>query len=73
MPFTFLDWKLAEGLVSGSIKFDQVDDDQVEQLMYNIFPNGDTILHLLHKKGSILEKLLDCSHYDLMDKTIYEY
>ncbi len=69
MPFTFLHWKLAENLVAGKIRFEQVDDFQIKQLLYNIFPNGETILHMLCKKGSLMEKMITSAHTNPMDKS----
>lgn len=31
-------------------------------MLYNILPNGDTILHKLHKKQELLAKICDIAH-----------
>jgi hypothetical protein len=56
--FSYLHWNLMEQLGSGKITFDQIDNQQVENLFYNILPGGNTILHKLHANGDLLEKLM---------------
>lgn len=55
LSFTFLHWSLMEQLGVGRITFDQIDNQYVEHLFYNILPNGNTIPHQLHDKGELLE------------------
>ena len=58
-----------EQLGAGKITFDQIDNQRVENLFYNILPGGDTILHKLHAKGDLLEKLMQIAHPDAKDRT----
>ena len=39
-----------------------LDSEIVEQLFYNILPRGDTILHIVHRNGELLEELLQRAH-----------
>lgn len=47
MPFTYLSWRIAEMLKDGKITFNEIDDRQMRMLLYSVFPDGNTILHLL--------------------------
>lgn len=55
LSFTFLHWNLMEQLESDALKVEQIDAEQLERLIYNILPGGDTVLHKLNKKGEVLE------------------
>lgn len=47
LPFTYLDWKLTTQIRDGDVSIDDLTNDQVIQLLLNIFPDCRTILHYL--------------------------
>jgi hypothetical protein len=62
--FTFLHWNLIEQLVSGKLQLDQINDEQLKCLIYNIFPSGQSVLHMVARSqsGELLDKLLQKCH-----------
>lgn len=58
MSFTFLHWCLIEQLKSGKLKVEHLDKEIIELIFYNILPHGNTVLHLVHNMGDLMEKLL---------------
>ena len=51
-----------EQLEKGEITPDQIDDEQVQRLIYNILPGGNTFLHKLADKGDVLEAIFKVCH-----------
>lgn len=51
--FTFLHWSIMEQLAHKKISVDEISDEVLQMLIYNIIPGGNTILHKL--QGSPLE------------------
>ena len=68
LSFSFLHWNLIEQLKTRKLAVDQIDEQQIENIFYNILPNGNTVLHLLHSKGDVLEKLMKVAHPDAEDR-----
>ncbi len=62
LSFSFLHWNLMEQLEKGEITPDQIDDEQVQRLIYNILPGGNTFLHKLADKGDVLEAIFKVCH-----------
>lgn len=58
LSFTFLHWKLAETIkYSKDFSLDEVDNSQIEKLVYNIFPLCNTVLHYATMKNSIVKQI----------------
>jgi hypothetical protein len=55
LSFSFLHWNLIEQLEQGHIRIKDIDNEQIELMIYNILPGGDTVFHKLNKHGDILE------------------
>jgi hypothetical protein len=55
--FTFLHWSLIDQLLKGKIKVKDLEDAVTEQLLYNILPGGNTVLHLLISKEKQLIRM----------------
>ncbi len=74
LSFTFLHWNLMEQLEKGEITVNQIDTDQIQRLIYNILPGGNTFLHKLAGKGDVLEAIFKVCHPDPEDrsKVLYE-
>jgi hypothetical protein len=45
--FTFLHWSIIEQILKRKVKIKNLEDPVIEQLLYNILPGGNTVLHLL--------------------------
>jgi hypothetical protein len=58
MSFSFLHWRLIEQLKEGKIGVVHLDRELVELIFYNILPHGNTVLHLVHDNGNLMEELL---------------
>lgn len=57
LSFTFLHWRLLEQLLDETLQFNSVDRNQIETLNYNIFPEGNTLLHKFKDKGFLISEL----------------
>ena len=62
LSFTFLHWNLIEQLEKELIEPHQIDAEQVERLIYNILPGGDTFLHILADKSDVIESIFEICH-----------
>lgn len=62
MSFTFLHWKMMEQLEKKALQIELIDNSQVELLLYNILPGGNTILHKLSAHGEKIKKLYHIAH-----------
>ncbi|CDW71887.1 wd-40 repeat protein [Stylonychia lemnae] len=62
MSFTFLHWKMMEQLEKKALQIELVDNSQIELLLYNILPQGNTILHKLSANGDVIKKLFHLAH-----------
>lgn len=60
--FTFFHWSLLEQLRSGKLQVSQVNEDQIRCLIYNILPQGRTVLHLLQENSAVLDALYSVCH-----------
>lgn len=61
--FTFLSWNLVEQLQKGTLQVNQINKEQLKCLIYNIFPGGETILHMLANDGKLIEALYYGCHF----------
>ena len=58
LSFTFLHWRLAENIKSQKdFCLEEIDNSQIEMLVYNIFPWGNTALHYAVTKQDIIKEL----------------
>lgn len=73
LSFSFLHWNLMEQLKNGDITADQIDNEQIQQLIYNILPGGNTFLHYLSEKGDILEAIFQVCHPNPENRSKYVY
>ena len=55
LSFTFLHWNLIELLAKGRIQVDQIDQEQLECMCYNILPGGENFAHKLEEKSDVLQ------------------
>lgn len=62
-------WSLMEQLNEGKINIEDVDQEQVELLLYNILPGGDTVLHKLSKNSAMIERILQVAHNNPNDRS----
>lgn len=62
--FTLLQWQVAEKLKSGSLKVDDLSEAIIKDLIYAVFPGGNTILHYLTDQPEQLLRLLQLCHPD---------
>lgn len=60
--FTFLHWSLIDQLIKSQIKIKDLEDAVTEQLLYNILPGGNTVLHLLVSKEKELIRIFNEAH-----------
>ena len=47
LSFTWLDWRIMDMLQKGTVKIEDVDEEQQLQLVFNILPEGRSFLHML--------------------------
>ena len=48
LSFTILDWKIAETVVNDRMfSIEDVEEEQRVELCFNLFPQGNSLLHLL--------------------------
>ena len=45
MSFNFFDWCLIEKICAGDLNVSQLNNILVKRMLYNILPNGNTLLH----------------------------
>ena len=64
MSFSFLYWSLIEQLHSGKLKVEHIDAELIELIFYNILPHGNTVLHIVHDNGDLIEELFKAAHPD---------
>lgn len=57
--FTYLDWKLANMIRAKQKDVDDLDDEEVEKLLLNIFPDCSTALHIVAYNPEQFEKLIE--------------
>ena len=62
--FTFLHWSLIDQILKKQIKIKDLEDPVIEELLYNILPGGNTVLHLLCSIEKELIRLFEESHRD---------
>lgn len=72
MSFSFLHWCLIEQLHSGKLKAEYLDDEIIENIFYNILPHGNTVLHVVHDNGDLMEELLKRAHPNEEDRSKIE-
>lgn len=48
--FAYLYWKLVEEMEEGTLRPENIDDEIVETISYNVFPNGDSFLTKLCRR-----------------------
>ncbi|CDW84989.1 wd-40 repeat protein [Stylonychia lemnae] len=60
--FTYIHWTMIEQISRGELKFSQLDQKCIEQLLLTILPGGNTILHLLCDKEDALIELMQIAH-----------
>jgi len=51
-----------EQLHNGEIMIEDIEPDVLQQMLLNILPGGNTILHKLFDKGDMLIKIFDACH-----------
>ena len=73
LSFTFLHWNLMEQLENEEIDADQIDNEQVQRLIYNILPGGETFLHKLADKSDVIETIMDICHPNAEDRSEITY
>jgi hypothetical protein len=69
MSFSFLSWNLIEQLHHGKIGVQHLDEEIIEMMYYNILPHGNTVLHIIHDNGDLMEELLQAAHQDKEDRS----
>ncbi|CDW71088.1 wd-40 repeat protein [Stylonychia lemnae] len=62
--FTFLHWSIIEQIQKNKLKVKDLEDPVIEQLLYNILPGGNTVLHLLGSKEKQLMRIFQEAHRD---------
>eukprot|EP00347_Sterkiella_histriomuscorum_P017370 403349643 len=73
LSFTFLHWNLMEQLESEEIEAYQIDNEQVQRLIYNILPGGNTFMHVLADKSEVIEEILDVCQPNAEDRSEIKY
>lgn len=68
LSFTILDWSLIEQIRKGQLDVDNIHEDEIKRILFNILPGGNTILHRLCDREVQLLKVLKKAHPD--EKTI---
>lgn len=69
LSFSFLHWCLIEQLKEGKLVVSQLDRELVELIFYNILPHGNTVLHIVHDHGELMEQLLKVAHHHAEDRS----
>ncbi len=72
MSFSFLHWCLIEQLHRGKLKVEYLDEEMIELMFYNILPHGNTMLHIVHDNGDLMEDLLKRAHPNEEDRSKIE-
>ena len=62
--FTLLQWQIVEQLCYGNLQIKDISEVILKNLIYAIFPGGDTVLHLIADKPDQIEQLLSIAHPD---------
>jgi hypothetical protein len=70
LSFTFLHWSLIEQIQKGQLKAEELEDDVIQQILYNFLPGGNTVLHILADNETELLAMLARTHPDLEDGEI---
>ena len=73
LSFTFLHWNLMEQLESEEIEAYQIDNEQVQRLIYNILPGGNTFMHVLADKSEVIEEILEICQPNAEDRSEIKY
>ena len=73
LSFTFLHWNLMEQLESEEIEAYQIDNEQVQRLIYNILPGGNTFMHVLADKSEVIEEILEVCQPNAEDRSEIKY
>lgn len=60
--WTFFHWSLVEQLAEGTIDPANICERVLEELLYCIFPGGNTVLHYLVKNPAAMKYILDKAH-----------
>ncbi|CDW71666.1 wd-40 repeat protein [Stylonychia lemnae] len=60
--FSFAHWSLIEQLVKGKLKIEELQENILQEILLNILPGGNTVLHLLCDQHEELIKLLEVAH-----------
>ena len=47
LSFTFLHWNLIDSVCKGTLNLNEINENQIQSMLYNILPGGNTILHKL--------------------------
>lgn len=69
MSFSYLHWTLIEALHAGKLGVEHLDHELIELMYYNILPHGNTVLHICHDNGDLLEDLLKAAHPHVEDRS----
>eukprot|EP00347_Sterkiella_histriomuscorum_P022786 403337167 len=64
LSFALVDWYIIELIRKGKLQVEDVHQDQLKQLIFNILPGGNTILHRLCDREEQLMKLMQIAHPD---------
>lgn len=62
--FSFLHWSIVEQICKGEINIDDLDENTVKEMMYSIFPGGNTLLHKFaeYEQDDDLRSILKIAH-----------
>lgn len=60
--WSFFHWSIIEQIAANTLDIEDLSDKILEELLYCIFPGGNTALHYLVKNPSALNYLLDKAH-----------
>jgi len=58
MSFTYLNWNVIEQLAKKKINIEDISQSQLEQIIFNILPGCETVLHRVWKESDVLERML---------------
>jgi phage portal protein BeeE len=48
---------------------EHLDNELIELMFYNILPKGNTVLHIIHDNGDVMEELFKAAHSNPEDKS----